>query len=92
MCEENLLIKNNDNKKNAIKKTTNISKGIILYSTIGNKITIDKKDANVPDGINLIYPANIIDKKLKSAFGVILDDLIAGIYTIIILFILNAFY
>ncbi len=39
-----------------------------------------------------IFPANIIDKKLKSAFGVILDDLIAGVYTIIILYILNAYY
>ena len=39
-----------------------------------------------------IFPANIVDKKLKSSFGVILDDLIAGIYTIIILYILNAFY
>ena len=39
-----------------------------------------------------IFPANIVDKKLKSSFGVILDDLIAGIYTIIILYILNALY
>ena len=39
-----------------------------------------------------IFPANIIDKRLKSAFGVILDDLVAGIYTIIILYILNAYY
>ena len=39
-----------------------------------------------------IFPANIIDKKLKSAFGVILDDLIAGIYTLIVLYILNAYY
>ena len=39
-----------------------------------------------------IFPANIVDKKLKSSFGVILDDLIAGIYTIIILYIVNAFY
>ena len=39
-----------------------------------------------------IFPANIVDKKLKSSFGVILDDLIAGIYTTIILYILNAFY
>ena len=38
-----------------------------------------------------LYPANIVDKKLRSAFGVILDDLIAGIYTIIVLYILNAF-
>ena len=39
-----------------------------------------------------IFPANIVDKRLKSAFGVILDDLIAGTYTIIILYILNAYY
>ena len=39
-----------------------------------------------------IFPANIVDKKLKSSFGVILDDLIAGIYTIIVLYILNALY
>ena len=39
-----------------------------------------------------IFPANIVDKKLKSSFGVILDDLIAGIYTIIILYVLNAYY
>jgi len=39
-----------------------------------------------------IFPANIVDKRVKSAFGVILDDLIAGIYTIIILYIVNAYY
>ena len=39
-----------------------------------------------------IFPANIVDRRLKSAFGVILDDLIAGIYTIIILYIVNAYY
>ncbi len=39
-----------------------------------------------------IFPANIVDKKLRSSFGVILDDLIAGIYTTIILYILNAYY
>ena len=39
-----------------------------------------------------IFPANIVDRKLKSAFGVILDDFIAGIYTIIILYIVNAYY
>ena len=39
-----------------------------------------------------IFPANIVDKKLKSSFGVILDDLIAGIYTTIILYISNVFY
>ena len=39
-----------------------------------------------------IFPANMVDKKLKSSFGVILDDLVAGVYTIIVLYILNAFY
>ncbi len=39
-----------------------------------------------------IFPANLVDKKLKSAFGVIFDDLIAGIYTIFILYILHANY
>ena len=38
-----------------------------------------------------IFPANIIDKKMKNALGVILDDIIAGIYCIITLFIINAF-
>ena len=68
MCEENLLIKNNDSKKIIIKTATNISNEIILYSTIGNKITIDKKDAKVPDGINLIYPANDKDTKKLANF------------------------
>ena len=35
-----------------------------------------------------IYPANIIDKKFKDSFGIIVDDLIAGIYSIITLFII----
>ena len=39
-----------------------------------------------------IFPANIVDRKLKSSFGVILDDLIAGIYTTIVLYTLNVFY
>ena len=37
------------------------------------------------------FPANLIDKKIKNVYGVILDDLIAGIYTIIILTIINGF-
>ena len=68
MSEENLLIKNNDSKKIIIKTAINISKEIILYSTIGNKITIDKKDAKVPGGINLIYPANDKDTKKLANF------------------------
>ena len=38
-----------------------------------------------------IFPANIIDKKMKNSFGVILDDLVASIYTIIILLLINVF-
>ena len=36
-----------------------------------------------------IFPANIIDKKMNNSFGVILDDLVASIYTIIILYSIN---
>ena len=32
-----------------------------------------------------LYPANIIDKKMKNSFGIILDDIIASIYSIIVL-------
>ena len=39
-----------------------------------------------------IFPANIIDRNLNNALGVILDDLVAALYTIISLYILNAFY
>lgn len=38
-----------------------------------------------------IYPANYIDKNFKNGFGVILDDIIAGIYTILTMMILNVF-
>jgi phosphatidylglycerophosphatase A len=41
--------------------------------------------------ITKIFPANYIDKNYKNGFGVILDDIIAGIYTILTLVILNAF-
>ena len=36
-----------------------------------------------------LYPANIIEKKFRNSFGVIFDDIIASIYTIIILSFLN---
>ena len=36
------------------------------------------------------FPANWIDKNIKNSWGVILDDIFAGIYTIISLIILNA--
>jgi len=38
-----------------------------------------------------VFPANYIDKKLNNGYGVILDDIIAGLYTILTLLILNAF-
>ena len=38
-----------------------------------------------------IYPANIIDKKFKNSLGVILDDLVAGVYCVFILFLVNVF-
>jgi len=37
------------------------------------------------------FPANYIDNNFKNGYGVILDDIIAGIYTILTLLILNAF-
>ena len=39
-----------------------------------------------------IYPANLVDKKMKNSLGVMLDDFIASIYTIIIIYIINAYY
>ena len=38
-----------------------------------------------------IFPANYIDKNLKNGYGVIMDDIVAGIYTIFTLMILNVF-
>tara|TARA_Y100000768_G_C23816120_1_gene604205 strand:+ start:229 stop:702 length:474 start_codon:yes stop_codon:yes gene_type:complete len=37
------------------------------------------------------FPANYIDKKFKNGYGVILDDIIAGIYSVLTLIILNVF-
>ncbi len=41
--------------------------------------------------ITKIFPANIIDKKINNSLGVLLDDLVASIYTIIILYCINVF-
>tara|TARA_B110000263_G_scaffold234223_1_gene231704 strand:+ start:328 stop:795 length:468 start_codon:yes stop_codon:yes gene_type:complete len=38
-----------------------------------------------------VFPANWVDRKIKNSFGVILDDIIASIYSLLLLFILNAF-
>jgi phosphatidylglycerophosphatase A len=39
--------------------------------------------------ITKIYPANIFDKKIKGPLGVIGDDIIAGIYSLVIIFIIK---
>ena len=36
-----------------------------------------------------LFPANYIDNNFKNGYGVIMDDIIAGIYTILTLIILN---
>ena len=38
-----------------------------------------------------IFPANYIDKNIQNSLGVILDDIVASIYTVIIIFILIQF-
>ena len=38
-----------------------------------------------------IFPANYIDTNLKNGYGVMMDNIVAGIYTIFTLIILNAF-
>ena len=35
------------------------------------------------------YPANIIDKKMKNGFGVMLDDIVAGVYTSVVVLIIT---
>mgnify|MGYP001274784923 CR=1 FL=1 len=37
------------------------------------------------------FPANIIDKKMLNSLGVILDDIVAAIYTILSLYLINVF-
>ena len=37
------------------------------------------------------YPANWIDSNINNSYGIILDDIIAGIYTIISLILINVF-
>ena len=37
------------------------------------------------------FPINYFDKRFKNNFGIIMDDIIAGMYTIIILTIINVF-
>ena len=37
------------------------------------------------------FPANWIDKNMKNSYGIILDDMIAGVYTITVLSLINVF-
>ena len=37
------------------------------------------------------FPINWIDKEIKNSFGVIFDDIVAGVYTIVCLKIINEF-
>ena len=37
------------------------------------------------------FPANWIDQNMRNSYGIILDDIVAGIYTIIILALINVF-
>ena len=37
------------------------------------------------------YPINIIDSKLKNTYGILLDDIMAGIYTVITLILFMIF-
>ena len=39
-----------------------------------------------------IFPANIIDKKMNNSLGVLLDDIIASIYTILFLYSFSQFF
>ncbi len=41
--------------------------------------------------ISKIFPASYFDKKLHNGYGVILDDIVAGFYTVLTMIILNAF-
>ena len=38
------------------------------------------------------YPIDYVDKNMKNGFGVIFDDLIAGFFTLIVLYICIIFY
>ena len=38
-----------------------------------------------------IFPINWVDKNIKNSLGVVLDDLLAGVYCIIVLYSINVF-
>ena len=38
------------------------------------------------------FPINLVDKKIKNGFGVVLDDLLAGVYVIITMALFGHFF
>ena len=38
------------------------------------------------------YPINLIDRKIKNGLGVMLDDIVAGIFTTIIIYIIYSLW
>ena len=38
------------------------------------------------------FPINLVDKKMKNGFGVVLDDLLAGVYVIITIALFGHFF
>ena len=38
------------------------------------------------------FPINLIDKKMKNGFGVVLDDLLAGVYVLIVIALFGHFF
>ena len=40
--------------------------------------------------ISKIFPASYFDKQLQNGYGVILDDIVAGLYTVLTMIIINA--
>ena len=41
--------------------------------------------------ITKVYPANWIDKNIKNSWGVILDDIVAALYSVLLLYLVNVF-
>ena len=56
LFKENFFIKYKDSKKITINPKINNSKEIILNFIKGNRIIIEMKEPNVPDGMIFIYP------------------------------------
>ena len=83
--------------KTCIKKTTNKDpKYIVADEHIGQSISLIFCDQVIIDYLIAFclfrffdivkpFPINLVDNKVKNAFGVILDDVLAGIFVCIII-------